>query len=467
MNSTLHAPPTPSAAAKPPLIDRLVAPLGARSLIEGRRGMGWLLTEVAPAQLWCALTGALWLDGYNLVLYLTLLGAEVADLAWLPLVNYAGIALHVLIVAAWPPRGDAQRTCIRYTFIARSLWLGTIAWPLAAWWLGLGTGGVLAGVFVAIFLTAMVGNVGVAAFMTYTAAVVPHELRGRFFMWRNLGAFGLVTVALHLVAWAWPVAPLGPPLGPPGIPVAAAGVAELPWLMGLMTGATVLVILSTFPLAWSPAMPARAAHALAHPPLRIALAGRGDFTRLVAMGALNTASMACVLPFLPRLLQHLGLDGKHYALLQGDVQVPLMLAGVVVAGLALRRLGGTTLMVVTAAAGLAGDALMLLLTPANLGWLAAVGIGVAGLARGLASIGWIGRLQELAPAHDTRFPMLHIAANGLAGMLAGGVLMAAVPWLEARQAAGALDHDPLWMVVAAGVGLRAGVLMLAVWPTRR
>ncbi len=426
--------------------------------------MGWLLTEVAPAQLWCALTGALWLDGYNLVLYLTLLGAAVSDLAWLPLVNYAGIALHVLMVAVWPPRGDAKRTCIIYTFIARGLWLGTLGWPLLAWWLGLGTGAVLAGVFVVIFLTAMVGNVGVAAFMTYTAAVVPHDQRGRFFMWRNLGAFGLVTVALHLVAWAWPVAPVGL-VG--GVPVILADPAELPWLMWLMTGATVLVILSTFPLAWSPPMPARAAGALAHPPLRVALAGRGDFFRLMAMGALNTAAMACVLPFLPRLLQDLGLDGKHYALLQGNVHVPLMLAGVVCAGLALRRLGGTTLMVFTALAGLVGDALMLLLTPANLGWLAAVGIGIAGLGRGLASIGWIGRLQELAPAHDTRFPMLHIAANGVAGMLAGGALMAVVPVLERWHAAGTLAHDPLWWVVAAGVGLRVGVLVLAVWPTRR
>ena len=63
--------------------------------------------------------------------------------------------------------------------------------------------------------------------------------------------------------------------------------------------------------------------------------------------------------------------------------------------------------------------------------------------------------------------MLHIAANGLAGMLAGGVLMATVPWLEAQHVAGTLSHDPLWLVVAAGVGLRGGVLVLAVWPRRR
>jgi hypothetical protein len=79
-----------------PLIDRLVAPFGARSLVAGRPRMGWLLTEIAPAMLWTSLTGALTLDGYNLVLYLTLLGASAAQLAWLPVANYAGIALHVL-----------------------------------------------------------------------------------------------------------------------------------------------------------------------------------------------------------------------------------------------------------------------------------------------------------------------------------------------------------------------------------
>ena len=442
---------------KSPLIDRVVAPFGARALVAGRPRMGWLLTEVAPAQLWTSLTGAMTLDGYNLVLYLTLLGATVSDLAWLPLVTYAGIALHVLIVALRPPRGDAKATCIAYTFLARSLWLGTVLWPLFAWWLGLGTGAVLAGVFIAIFATAMFGNVGVAAFMTWTAAVVPSELRGRFFMWRNLGAFGLVTLVLQAVAWAWPVSPSGSTADP----------ADLPWLMWLMAAVTVLVILSTFPLSWSPAMPARAAHEPPHPPLRTALADRSDFKRLVAMGGLHTAAMACVLPYLPRLLQHLGLDGKHYALLQANVQIPVMLAGIVLVGVMLRRLGARRLMLAMAAITLAGDAAMLLLTPDNLGWLMAVALAITGLARGLASIAWFARVIELAPAHDTRFPMLHIAANGCAGMLAGAALMAVVPWLERLYAQGALANDPVWLVVAAGVVLRVGVLALALWPGRR
>ena len=444
---------------QPALIDRIVAPFGARRLVAGRRGMGWLLTEVAPAQLWSSLTGALWLDGYNLVLFLTLLGASVADLAWLPVVNYAGIALHVLVVALWPIAGDAKRVCVANTVIARTMWLGTVLWPLFAWWLGLGTGAVLAGVFVAIFLTAMFGNVGVAAFMTYTAAVVPREERGRFYMWRNLFAFGAVNLALQVVAWAWPV---------PGEGSSTAGInAELWWLMGLFAVAVVVVQLGTLMLAWGPAMPPRHDDHLPRPPLRDALRAVPEFRRFMVIGALNTAAFACLLPYVPRLLNHLGMDGKHFALLQGNVQLPLMLLGIVIAGIALRRIGGASLLRWMLVVSFIGDAVVLLLTSANLGWLALVCLGLMGLGRGLASIAWIGRVQELAPNHDTRFPMIHIAANGAAGVVAGLGLMLVMPWLDARHVADPLLIDPAWAAVCAGVFIRLVSVALVLWPVRR
>jgi hypothetical protein len=442
---------------QPALIDRLVAPFGARRLVAGRPGMGWLLTEVAPAQLWSSLTGALWLDGYNLVLFLTLLGASVSDLAWLPVVNYAGIALHVLVVALWPIAGDAKRVCVTNTVIARSLWLGTVCWPLFAWWLGLGTGAVLAGVFASIFLTAMFGNVGVAAFMTYTAAVVPREERGRFFMWRNLFAFGSVNLALQVVAWAWPLPPTD----------GSANTAELPWLMGLFVLAVVVVQIGTLALAFGPAMPSRHDDHLPRPPLRTALRAAPEFRRVVVMGALNTASFACLLPYVPRLLQHLGMDGKHFALLQGNVQLPLMLLGIVIAGVALRRVGGAVLMRWMLVVSLLSDVVVLLLTPSNLAWLALLCLGLMGLGRGMASIAWIGRVQELAPNHDTRFPMLHIAANGTAGVVAGLGLMAFMPWLDARHLADPAAVDPAWAAVCAGVVIRLAGVALALWPVRR
>jgi hypothetical protein len=448
----------PSSPAPPPLlIDRIVAPVGARRLVAGRRGMGWLLTEVAPAQLWSSLTGALWLDGYNLVLFLTLLGASVTDLAWLPIVNYAGIALHVLVVALWPITGDAKRVCVLNTVIARTMWLGTVLWPLFAWWLGLGAGAVLAGVFVAIFLTAMFGNVGVAAFMTYTAAVVPREERGRFYMWRNLFAFGAVNLALQVVAWTWPLPSAG----------ATATSTELPWLMGLFVLAVVLVQIGTLMLALGPAMPPRHDEHLPRPPLRAAMRAVPEFSRFMTMGALNTAAFACLLPYVPRLLNHLGMDGKHFALLQGNVQLPLMLLGIIIAGIALRRIGGAVLLRWMLVVSLAGDALVLVLTPANLGWLALVCLGLMGLGRGLASIAWIGRVQELAPNHDTRFPMVHIAANGAAGVVAGLGLMLVMPSLDAQHRADPSALDPAWIAVGAGVLIRLVSVALAWWPVRR
>jgi hypothetical protein len=449
--------PSVATTVQPLLIDRLVAPFGARRLVAGRRSMGWLLTEVAPAQLWSSLTGALWLDGYNLVLFLTLLGASVTDLAWLPVVNYAGIALHVLVVALWPIAGDAKRICVANTVVARSMWLGTVLWPLFAWWLGLGTAAVLAGVFVAIFLTAMFGNVGVAAFMTYTAAVVPREERGRFYMWRNLFAFGSVNLALQVVAWAWPLPPTD----------GSTNAAELPWLMGLFVLAVVVVQIGTLALAFGPAMPPRHDQHLPRPPLRIALRAVPEFHRVVVMGALNTAAFACLLPYVPRLLQHLGMDGKHFALLQGNVQLPLMLLGIVMAGVALRRVGGAVLLRWMLVVSLLGDVVVLTLTPGNLAWLALLCLGLMGLGRGLASIAWIGRVQELAPNHDTRFPMLHIAANGSAGVVAGLGLMAFMPWLDARHLSDPTAVDPAWAAVCAGVVIRLASVALALWPVRR
>jgi len=312
-------------------------------------------------------------------------------------------------------------------------------------------------VFVAIFLTAMFGNVGVAAFMTYTAAVVPREERGRFYMWRNLFAFGAVNLALQVVAWAWP------------LPSAdgSASTSELPWLMGLIVLSVVLVQIGTLALAFGPAMPPRHDDHLPRPPLREAMRAVPEFRRFVVIGALNTAAFACLLPYVPRLLQHLGMDGKRFALLQGNVQLPLMLLGIVIAGVLLRRIGGASLMRWMLVVSLLGDALVLLLSPSNLAWLALLCLGLMGLGRGMASIAWIGRVQELAPNHDTRFPMFHIAANGTAGVIAGLGLMLAMPWLDAQHLADPSAMDPAWAAVCAGVVIRLVSVVLAWWPVRR
>ena len=63
--------------------------------------------------------------------------------------------------------------------------------------------------------------------------------------------------------------------------------------------------------------------------------------------------------------------------------------------------------------------------------------------------------------------MLYIAVSGLAGMVTGALLMAVLPWLEARHAIDAMTTDPVWVAVAAGVILRFGVLLVAAWPLVR
>lgn len=425
--------------------------------------MGWLMVEIAPAMLWTHLTGALSLEGYNLVLYLTLLGASTAELAWLPLVTYAGIGLHVLVLLV-RPMADAKADCVRYTAWGRAAWFGTVLWPLFAHWQGLGTGWVLGGVFACILLTALIHNAGIAAFMTWTQAVVPVASRGRFFAWRNLFGFIAVWIALQAVAWAWPA-------GLESIPGAG-----LPWLMGLFALATALVLVGTLVLSWSPGLPVEGpatGPAPALPRLHIALRGRMQFRVLLVLGMLNTAGAACSLTYLPRWLSSQGMDGKRYATLQGDCQVPLMLLGILLAGMLLRRLGGARLLTLTQAVVTASDLAALALDAVNLPVLAPLMLAATGLGRGLMSVSWIGRLQELAPARDTRFPMLHLACSGAAGAAAALSLLLLVPAGApaapgtALASASAASAGTLWWIVAIAALVRALALPLSFLGWRR
>ena len=448
------------------LIDRLVAGLGARALVQGRPRMGWLMVEIAPAMLWTHLTGALSLEGYNLVLYLTLLGATTAELAWLPLVTYTGIALHMLVLLVRPV-ADPKSDCVRYTAWGRAAWFGTVLVPLLAAPLGLGRGWVLAGVFASILLTALIHHAGIAAFMTWTQAVVPPDLRGRFFAWRNLFGFAVLWCALQVVSWAWPK-------GLESLP--GAGV---PWLMGLFTLATLVVLGGTLMLSWSTdlapdhqsgqAMPGAPSGL---PPFAQALRGRLQFRVLLVIGMLNTAGAACSLTYLPRWLSSQGMDGKLYTALQADCQLPLTLLGILLAGWLLHRLGGARLLTLTQLVVTLGDAAALLLDRDDLAGLAPLLLALIGLGRGLMSVAWIGRLQELVPARDTRFPMLHIACSGAAGALAALALLLLVPaggTSAGTSAAGvaAAPDATLWWIVAAAAGLRAVSLPLSLSGWRR
>jgi hypothetical protein len=300
--------------------------------------------------------------------------------------------------------------------------------------------------------------------MTWTQAVVPAALRGRFFAWRNLFGFIAVWSALQAVAWAWPAE------------LERVPGAGLPWLMGLFTLATVVVLGGTLVLSWSPDLPVEASTTgtpPALPPMRSALRGRTQFRVLLMLGMLNTAGAACSLTYLPRWLSSQGLDGKRYATLQGDCLVPLMLLGILLAGTLLRRLGGARLLTLTQAVVTGSDTAALVLDPGNLPALAPLMLALSGLGRGLMSVCWIGRLQELAPARDTRFPMLLLAAGGAAGAVAALGLLLLVP-AGTAVAPGtsvalvtAASATTLWWIVAVGALVRALALPLSMFGWRR
>jgi len=167
------------------------------------------------------------------------------------------------------------------------------------------------------------------------------------------------------------------------------------------------------------------------------------------------------------------MDGKRYATLQGDCQVPLMLLGILLAGTLLRRLGGARLLTLTQAVVSAGDLAALVLDSGTLSALAPPMLAASGLGRGLMSVSWIGRLQELAPARDTRFPMLLLACSGAAGASAALTLLLLVP-ADASAAPGAsaaaataASAATLWWIIALGALVRALALPLSMLGWRR
>ena len=430
----------PLSAAPPLAIDRWCQRLGAGPIATSRRGMGWLLTEVIPVFAWAQITGALMGESFYLVTYLTLLGASAQDLAFLPLVAYGGSALSTALVFGRSSH-NPKRRCVIDTGIGRTVWLGTILWPLLGLHLGWSPGVLIGGVLACIFVTQVCHSAGGAAFSAWTQAVVPPPLRGRFWAWRNIASYG--TVALAVLAMG--------ALLPKG---AEATPAHLPWLMGCFAVVTVLCLGSTWMLALAPDLPQ---HTLDQPrvALAIALKAHPGFRRLIVFNICTLAANAITMPYLPTLLHARGIGSAAFAAGQGTAFAPAMIGGILLAGWGLGRWGGHRLLLLTAVLLLAADACWLLLPPNELVWLGPC-LGLAGLAKGLWSIALIGRSHELAPSGDTRFPALLTGISAGAAVLVALLLTAAVPLIEP------LAHGDLpWLLVAVAVGFRVlGVVTL-------
>lgn len=430
-----------------PWIDRLTSRLGAAPVVAGRPGMGWLLTECIPVFMWAQVTGALLGESFYLVTYLTLLGATAPTLALLPLVAYAGNAGSSLLVFARHHHGnssssrrDAQWRCVVDTGVGRVFWLGTVLWPLLGLHLGWSPTMLLGGVFASIFLAQLCHAAGGASFVVWTQAVVPRELRGRFYVWRNCASFAataLVVLAMGLVL-------------PKGGAAHDTPASLLPWLMGIFMVITLLCLASTWMLTRCPVVPDHV-HEAPRPPLREALAQAHGYGPLLLFNVFTVGAMAVSMAYLPALLHARGIGTAVFAAAQGSTFFPAMLGGIFLAGWGLGRLGGRRLLILTASLLLAADGAFLLLPDVT--WLAPC-LVLSGVAKGLWGISLIGRQQELCPPGDARFPALMVGLAAVGAMCVAVALRLGVPLLEAH-----VDHVA-WTLVAGAAGLRVIALLV-------
>ncbi len=180
-------------------VDRVVAALGGRALVATRPGIGYLVAEVIPAFIWTQITGAVSLEFFYFIAYLRLLGISDAAMGYLPvMVCAAGVAQFALVL--WHPPGDPRRRCVIDSALGRTIWLGTILWPLLGSYLHWSMATELIGIYCCVFATHLLCQVSNASFFTWTQTVVPPQLRGMFLAMRNFGSYLVVLLLLRGVA---------------------------------------------------------------------------------------------------------------------------------------------------------------------------------------------------------------------------------------------------------------------------
>jgi hypothetical protein len=427
-----------SGSGRTPLVDRLVAATGGRALVAGAPGLGWLAVEVIPAFVWTQITGALSMEFFYFVTFLGALGVPATRMPALTVAAMAAsIAMGLLVLRR--PATDPRRRCVIDTVIGRGLWLGTVLAPLAAWRLGLGPGWILVLALVFVFLAQLVHAAGGASFVTWTQAVVPPERRGLFYGWRNLASY--LVVALTLLA-AGRLLPRESALASGPGPLAA-----------LLLGATAVGLLGVWLLARAPGMPA-AAHLARYAPLRPQLAGNRPFRRFLAWSMLINLSLALSPAMQPALYHRAGVASAAMATWQATVYYPAMLAGIVWTVRALPRTGARRQLLIAHLALLLGEAALLPLSPARLAWLMPLAQGCIGMARGMWSVAWISRLQEIIPPGDPRFAAVAVAAGAAVGLVASLLALVLGPALAGWLGGHAGWPDLAWTLVAAGVAAR-------------
>jgi hypothetical protein len=431
-----------------PLIDRLVAPFGARTLVATRPGGGWLLTEVIPPVAGNQIIGSVSMDGFYLVTLLVLLGASERTLAALPIIAYLGAALGAGL-AFLHPRADPRLACLWHTWLGRGFWQLAILAMIAVPALGGGIEATIGAVLGAIFLGQIFLLGGVTCFVAWTRDLIPGELRGRFYAWRNVASMIAAIIAMQAIAWAYPSQ--------------AAPDQQKSWLITCFAIVSGAILLSTWILAQVPPSPTATGIPPSHGTARRAVRLPGT-RRLLAWNAINVAASAIVLPVLPLWLKHCGVDPARMATAQSAAFFPAMLAGILIGGRYWNRLGGATVFLFTAVGLALGDAAMLLLSPERNGWLLFACLAFSGLGKGLASVSFIVRLQEVAPDAGLRLPAIALCLGGLSGALAGGVLLAGHDVFAGWHATLGCILPLSWFILAGAALLRLGNIAVALPP---
>lgn len=418
------------------LIDRLVARTGGRRFVEGRPGMGWLAAEVVPALVWTSLTGAISLEFFYFVAFLTALGASEADLVWLSAAVFAAGTAQVALVLLRRPQ-DAKRRCVRDTLIGRLFWFGTILWPLLAWWQGWPVPVLVAGAYAFVFLGQLVHLAGIANFITWTQAVVPRDLRGHFYAWRNLASYAVVAVVLGLAGFILPGAEAGP-------------AAQIPALGLLLLVATVIGVVGVWPLARGPDLPPEETP---RPPQRLRdWRSHPPFVRFLVWSLGIHVDLALAPALQPRLYLEAGVGPDLMARWQAAAFYPAMILGILAAARLLPRLHGRMTLLIASVLWIAAEAAILGLDRVNAAWMGPLSQTLLGLAKGIWSVAWISRLQEVIPERDPRWSALVLGLGASVSLAACLVMGPLTPTLTEALAGG--TTTVAWVLVAVGLGVR-------------